>query len=257
MVFQVENPMWIGDGRVSANDLRAEFIDKEAHRIVETYGNHPSFALMSMGNEEGSGQDPFLGNLVRSLQANDPRHLYTSTSAPDNARRPDNYFVTAGPRWQNLRGDPRLNQYPPDTAFDYRQYVEKLDRPAVAHELGQWTVFPNLAEAREYTGPLQPRYLDIYRDAMERNGTLSDAEAFRQASGALDGGALQGRDRIQSAYARPDGFQLLGLTDWPGYGPAIDGILDTLGESKGLITPEAFRRFSSPTVPLLRLKKRT
>jgi len=257
LVLQVENPMWIGDGRVSADDRRTEFIAKEARRIVDTYGNHPSFALMSMGNEEGSGQDPFLGKLVRNLQEDDPRHFYTSTSAPDNARRPDNYFVSAGPEWKNLRGDPRFEKNPPDTAFDYRQYVEKLDRPIVAHELGQWTVFPNLAEAREYTGPLQPRYLDIYRAALERNGTLSEAEAFRQASGALMVALY--KEEIESNLRTPGltGFQLLGLTDWPGFGPAFDGILDTLGESKGLITPEAFRRFTSPTVPLVRLKKRT
>jgi hypothetical protein len=257
LMLQVENPMWIGDGRVSADDKRTEFIGTEAHRIVNTYGNHPSFALMSMGNEEGSGQDPFLGKLVRSLQEDDPRHLYTSTSAPDNMRRPDNYFVSAGPEWKNLRGDPRFEKDPPDTTFDYRQYVEKLDRPVVAHELGQWTVFPDLAEAHEYTGPLQPRYLDVYREALERNGMLSEAEAFRQASGALMVALY--KEEIESNLRTPDmtGFQLLGLTDWPGFGPAFIGMLDTLGESKGLITPEAFRRFSSPTVPLVRLKKRT
>jgi hypothetical protein len=257
LVFQVENPMWIGDGRVSADDKRTEFIGTEAHRIVDTYGNHPSFGLMSMGNEEGSGQDPFLGNLVRSLQRDDPRHLCTSTSAPDNMRRPDNYFVSAGPEWKNLRGDPRFEQNPPDTAFDYGQYVEKLDRPIVAHELGQWTVFPDLAEARKYTGPLQPRYLDTYRAALERNGILSEAEAFRQASGAFMVALY--KEEIESNLRTPGltGFQLLGLTDWPGFGPAFIGVLDTLGESKGLITPEAFRRFSSPTVPLVRLKKRT
>lgn len=257
LILQVENPMWIGDGKVSADDRRTEFIRTEAHRIVDTYGNHPSFGLMSMGNEEGSGQDPFLGKLVRSLQEDDPRHLYTSTSAPDNMRRPDNYFVSAGPEWKNLRGDPRFEKNPPDTSFDYRQYVEKLDRPVVAHELGQWTVFPNLAEARKYTGPLQPRYLDIYREALERNGTLSEAEAFRLASGALMVALY--KEEIESNLRTPGltGFQLLGLTDWPGFGPAFIGVLDTLGESKGLITPEAFRRFSSPTVPLVRLKKRT
>lgn len=257
MVLQVENPMWIGDGRVSADDRRTEFIGTEAHRIVDTYGNHPSFALMTMGNEEGSGQDPFLGKLVRSLQQDDPRHLYSSTSAPDNMRRPDNYFVSAGPGWQNLRGDPRLEKNPPNTSFDYRQYVEKLDRPVVAHEVGQWTVFPDLAEAREYTGPLQPRYLEIYRAALERNGLLGEAEAFRQASGALMVALY--KEEIESNLRTPGltGFQLLGLTDWPGFGPAFIGVLDTLGESKGLITPEAFRRFCSPTVPLLRLKKRT
>jgi hypothetical protein len=257
LVFQVENPMWMGDGRVSADDRRTQFIDKEAHRIVDTYGNHPSFALMSMGNEEGSGQDPFLGNLVRSLQADDPRHFYTSTSAPDNFRRPDNYFVSAGPEWKNLRGDPRFEQYPPDTAFDYRQYVDKVDRPIVAHELGQWTVFPDLNEARKYTGPLQPRYLDIYREALQRNGLLGEAEAFRQASGAFMVALY--KEEIESNLRTPGltGFQLLGITDWPGFGPAFTGVLDTLSESKGLIAPEAFRRFSSPTVPLVRLKKRT
>lgn len=257
LVFQVENPMWIGDGRVSADDKRTEFIGTEARRIVDTYGNHPSFALMTMGNEEGTGQDPFLINLVRSLQQVDPRHFYSTTSAPDNMRRPDNYFVSAGPEWKNLRGDPRFEKNPPDTKFDYRQYVEKLDRPVVAHELGQWTVFPNFAEAHEYTGPLQPRYLDSYREALERNGLLSQAEAFRQASGALM--VVLYKEEIESNLRTPGltGFQLLGLTDWPGFGPAFIGVLDTLSESKGLITPEAFRRFSSPTVPLVRLKKRT
>ena len=96
LILQVENPMWIGDGRVSADDRRTEFIRTEAHRIVDTYGNHPSFGLMSMGNEEGSGQDPFLGKLVRSLQEDDPRHLYTSTSAPDNFRRPRQLFRFGG-----------------------------------------------------------------------------------------------------------------------------------------------------------------
>jgi hypothetical protein len=52
------------------------------------------------------------------------------------------------------------------------------------------------------------------------------------------------------------GFQLLGLTDFPGFGPAFVGLLDTLSKSKGLITPGEFRRFCSPTVPLLRLRRR-
>jgi len=257
LILQVENPMWIPDGRVSANALRTGFIRQEAEAIVDTYGNHPSFGLMTMGNELGSALDVFLRNLVQSLQARDPRHLYTSTSAPDNMLRPDDYFVSAGPRWQNLRGDPRLEANPPDTDFDYRQYVKKLDRPIVAHELGQWTVFPDFSEAHSYTGSLQPRYLDLYREALERNGMFDQAEAFRQASGAL---MLElYKEEIESNLRTPGltGFQLLGLTDWPGFGPAFIGVLNTLAESKGLITPQAFQRFCGPTVPLLRLKKRT
>ena len=114
LILQVENPIWIGDGTVSANALRTEFIRQEAEAIVDTYGNHPSFGLMTMGNELGSGLDVFLGNLVRSLQSHATRAIFTtSTSAPDNMCRPDDYFVSAGPRWQNLRGDPRLERNSP------------------------------------------------------------------------------------------------------------------------------------------------
>ena len=129
LILQVENPMWIPDGRVSANVLRTGFIRQEAEAIVDTYGNHPSFGLMTMGNELGSALDVFLRDLVQSLQTRDPRHLYTSTSAPDNLLRPDDYFVSAGPRWQNLRGDPRLEANPPDTDFDYQQYVRQARPP--------------------------------------------------------------------------------------------------------------------------------
>jgi Glycosyl hydrolases family 2, sugar binding domain len=258
MLFQVENPLWIPDGRVSADDERTEFIRDEAHRIVDTYGNHPSFALMSMGNEEGSGQDEFLGELVRSLQDRDPRHLYTSTSAPDNIHRPDNYFVSAGPAWTNLRGDPRLENDAPDTNVDYSEYVRNaaIDRPVIAHEVGQWTVFPNFDERKDYNGPLQPRYFKMYSKALARTGLTPQAERFRQSSGQLTVALY--KEEIEAILRTPDvaGFQLLGLTDFPGFGPAFIGILDTLSKSKGLITPEEFRRFCGPTVPLLRLNRR-
>ncbi len=258
MLFQVANPMWIPDGRVSADDERTEFIRDEAHRIVDTYGNHPSFALMSMGNEEGSGQDPFLSELVRGLQDRDPRHLYTSTSAPDNIHRPDNYFVSAGPRWTNLRGDPRLENFPPNTNVDYEKYIRQaeIDRPVIAHEVGQWTVFPNLKEDKEYDGPLQPRYLALYRQALARTGLTQHADQFLHASGQLT--VTLYKEEIEALLRTPDvaGFQLLGLTDFPGFGPAFIGVLDTLSKSKGLIAPKEFCRFCGPTVPLLRLEKR-
>jgi hypothetical protein len=258
MLFQVANPLWIGDGRVSADDERTEFIRDEARRIVDTYGNHPSFALMSMGNEEGSGQDPFLGELVRSLQDRDPRHFYTSTSAPDNVRRPDNYFVSAGPHWTNFRGDPRFENDAPNTSLDYEAYVRQagIDRPVIAHEVGQWTVFPDFEERKDYVGPLQPRYFDLYREALTRTGLMGQAERFRQASGQLTVALY--KEEIESLLRTPDvsGFQLLGLTDFPGFGPAFVGILDALSKTKGLIIPEEFRRFCSPTVPLLRLDRR-
>ena len=61
LILQVENPMWIGDGRISANALRTEFMRQEAEAIVDTYGNHPSFGLMTMGNGARLGLGPVPG----------------------------------------------------------------------------------------------------------------------------------------------------------------------------------------------------
>ena len=52
-----------------------------------------------------------------------------------------------------------------------------------------------------------------------------------------------------------DGFHLNGLMDYPGEGIALIGMLDAMGDSKGLITPEHFRRFCSETVALAAIKE--
>lgn len=256
MLLQIENPLWIGDGRVSADSARADFIRSEANRIVDTYGNHPSFALMSMGNELGDGLDPFLYDLVEQLQKKDPRRFYTSTSAPDNALRPDDYFVSAGAQGKRLRGDPRLEQNSPNTDFDYREHLAGLDRPTIAHEIGQWTVYPDLNEGRKYSGPQQPRYLEIYRQSAEKNNLAGQLDAFRAASGQLMVSLY--KEEIESILRTPGiaGFQLLALAGWPGFGPAFTGVLDPLNDSRELITPASFRRFNNSTVVLLKMNKR-
>ena len=51
-MFQVELPLWTMDAPHFGQDpTRDQFIADELKRILDTYGNHPSFALMAMGNE--------------------------------------------------------------------------------------------------------------------------------------------------------------------------------------------------------------
>jgi hypothetical protein len=52
------------------------------------------------------------------------------------------------------------------------------------------------------------------------------------------------------------GFQVVEARDFPGEGGAMIGWLDAFWDSKGLISPEEFRRFCSETVCLLRMPKR-
>lgn len=256
MLLQVENPLWIAGGRVSADSARADFIRSEANRIVDTYGNHPSFALMSMGNELGDGLDLFLFDLVEQLQKKDPRRFYTSTSSPGNLLRPDDYFVSAGANGKRLRGDPRLEQDTPNTAFDYREHLAGLDRPTIAHEIGQWTVYPDLNEGRKFTGSREPRYFELYRQSAEKNNLSGQLDSFRAASGKHMVSLY--KEEIESILRTPGiaGFQLLALADWTGFKPAFTGVLDALNDSRELITPASYRRFNNSTVVLLKMNKR-
>ena len=88
----------------------------ETERILRAYGNHPSFCLLSHGNEPPGGQEKYLGEWVRHWQKLDPRRVYTSGSGwpaiPEN-----DYHVTPSPRIQASGAGPgsRVNARPPET----------------------------------------------------------------------------------------------------------------------------------------------
>lgn len=240
-LLQIEAPQWVFD--VGKDPPRDRFIEQEVLRILSTYGNHPSFGMLCMGNEL-QGDKSFLKHLVELGQNVDRRHLYTSSTAwsfNDN----DDYNVAV---IRGLSG--------PGTEHDFRAADASSRVPIVSHEVGQWTIYPNLAEIPKYTGVLRPRNFERIRDDLAARHMLDQAPAFTLATGKLM--ALLYKDEIEGLLRTPKhaGFQLLDLHDFPGQGTALVGILDPFWDSKDLITPKEFRGFCGPTVPLLRLKKR-
>ena len=256
-MLQVETPLWVGNA-VDADPKRAEFIQAEVDRILDCYGHHPAFCMLSMGNELllGGADSTWLQKLVDHCRQKDPRHQYTCCTSPYDARRNDDYFVSHFGPGGALRGAGRLNSDRPSTDFDYSRAIAGADRPIIAHELGQWAMYANFEEIPKYTGPLKPRNFEVYRESLARHGMLDEAEAFRKSSGELI--VRLYREEIEDCLRTPGlpGFQLLDVHDFPGQGTALVGMLDPFWDSKGLITPEAFRRYCSPTVPLLRMSRR-
>ena len=253
--YQVEVSAWSDVGDDPALD---RWIYQEADRMLREYGNHPSFLLMPYGNEPlGKNSDAFLAGFVAHYRARDPRRLYTSGSGwPQLAA--NQFHVTPLPRiqgWgQGLAS--RINARPPETRTDYRDFVRTHAVPVISHEIGEWCAYPDFSEIPRYTGYLKPRNFEIFRDFLEASGQGSEAKGFVRASGALQ--VLCDKEDIESALRTPGfgGFQLLGLTDFPGQGTAPVGVLDALWEPKGYVGPRAFRRFCGPTVPLARLDRR-
>jgi hypothetical protein len=256
-MYQVECAAWTSVGVTEDTD---KFIGDETERIARAYGNHPSFCLLSHGNEPGGGvkANKFLATWVAHWKQKDPRRLVTAGSGWP-AIPESQYHVTPAPRIQAWGGGlaSRVNARPPETTTDYREFVEKYpNTPIISHEIGQWCAYPNFDELGKYTGVTRARNFEIFRDTLRKNHMLDQARDFLLASGKLQ--TLLYKEEIESALRTPGmgGFELLDLHDFPGQGTALVGVLDPFWESKGYVTPEEYRRFAGETVPLARMGKR-
>lgn len=236
-----------------------QWVYAETDRILAAHGNHPSFMLMTHGNEPGGGEarDAFLAAYVRHYRDRDARRLWTAGSGwpsiDDNQ-----YHVTPTPRIQGWSQElkSRINNRPPETETDYRDFIGKYPVPVISHEIGQWCVYPNLDETSKYTGYLKARNFGIFADRLRDNGLYDHARDFLKASGRLQ--VLCYKEDIESALRTHGmgGFQLLGLQDFPGQGTALVGVVDPFWDDKGYVTAAEYRRFCAPTVVLARMKTR-
>lgn len=254
--FQVEGPFNCEIGSGTPVD---EYLPAELDRILDTYGNHPSFVLMAHGNEpQGPGKEALLAKEVSRWKQKDARHRYTAGSGwpmlPENE-----YHCNHNPRLQ-LWGEglqSRINSVPPNTHNSFDYLYETYDRPMLIHEMGQWCVYPDFGEISKYTGLLKPKNFEIFRDFLEAGSMGHLADAFHMASGKLQ--VICYKEEIEHTLRTQDcaGFQLLDLMDYSGQGTSLVGVLDAFRDPKKYIDADAWRRFCSETVPLARFKQRT
>ena len=255
--LQVELPTWTKSlGRRDVQD----FLTKEYDRIVSEYGNHPSFCMLSCGNEHDRAYD-YLNSLLRHMKATDPRHIYTNATYSMGAGHKgypepeDEYMVTTRTYLGQVRGQEYLNREEPDFTHDFSCAMAGYDLPMISHEVGQYSVYPRLSEIDKYTGVLEPLNFMAVRDALQEKGLLDKAEDYTTASGRLS--ALLYKEECERILKTPDlsGYQLLGLQDFSGQCTALVGLLDAFWDDKGLVSPEWFRQCCAPVVPLARFCK--
>ena len=246
----------------------------ELQRVLETYGNHPSFCMLSLNNEAFSHNEE-TRELLDIARKSDPRHLYTCTSHPVSLTCTDDFYVSA---WGSEKQDAwpfskrivgitwgggdvvtssRFNLAAPETYSDFRSEIAGISAPVLAHEMGQWAMFPDLSETEVYNkGVLRnTNYERIGRVIAER-GLQPYTADMALASGRFS--ALLYKEEIESVMRTPSygGFQLLGLNDYQGQYISIVGILNDLWKPKGLVEPSEHRNYCNAVVPLLRMKKR-
>lgn len=254
MFFQVELPLWTMDApQFGKHAVRDKFIADELERILESYGNHPSFALMAMGNES-SGTLDALVSIGRKV---DNRRLYRCENG--NIEEKGDYIEEggrgiAGPRtnWDRWNA---IGWIAGGTENDEIK-LKRNSLPVFLHEVGQWSMYPDFELATKFTGTTRAYFYDSFQASLKKHQMLDQAKSFAQASGKFS--VLLYKEEIEASFRSfpIGGFQILEARDYPGQGVAIVGWLDAFWDSKGLITPTEFRHFCDSTVCLLRMPKR-
>jgi hypothetical protein len=246
-----------------------DFAKREGELIFRHYGNSPSFALFTLGNELGMNDG--MAEMVayyktinsRALYAHGSNIMHWNPTLPEG----DDFWVIGKLNKEDkpLRGSfayhdypkPHIEKRPPSTMVDYAHTIDGVPVPMIGHETGQFQVSPDFREIEQFTGVLEARNYELFRERLEAAGMLDQAHDFFEASGAL--AAICYREDIEAALRTREmgGFQLLDLQDFPGQGTALVGLLNVFMESKGIIKPEKWREFCSETVPLFRMEKYT
>lgn len=263
--FQAELPLWgsIRRRNVELND----FLVNEARMTLDFLGNHASFTMFGLGNEL-NGDVTLMREWLDEFRKQDSRHLYSFGSNNNlgwnGPQEGEDYFTTCrvggGPGYSthvrssfafvDAEQGGILNNTRPNTRADYSGAISKSPVPVIGHETGQFQIYPDYDEIQKYTGVLYPYNLEIFRDRLNENGLQDQADAFHDATGRFSVECYKADIEYSLRTRGLGGFQMLDLQDFPGQGSALVGILDAFMDSKGIVTPEEFRRFCAPVVPL-------
>ncbi|WP_462409329.1 glycoside hydrolase family 2 protein [Neobacillus sp. Marseille-QA0830] len=261
MLVQTELPHWspLYKDRAKQPDQDVhDFLVRELYRVIGSLNEHPSFVLLSPGNELISPQGhEQLNEVVRLCRELDSTRLYTDNTGfgrlPAHDREGDFYIPS-------LNAHPPLNNNfagTPNTFEDYNVVTMQEAKPILAHEHGQFTMYVRPQEAEKYKGVLRPHWLETTMATLEKKELLGRIEEFIEASGTLQARAYKENIERARRTSGLSGIQLLDIRDFPGQGHATTGVLDVFWDNKGTISPEKFRSFNDEVVILMRSLNRT
>ncbi len=273
MLMQPELSHWNPRDAFEQEESFAYYRD-ELTRVILQLANHPSFVMLTLGNELCTGElgrrrmDALLA-LARSL---DPTRLYANASnAHYGALGCDlnSDFYTSERYFEekiratcaNMQGP--LNHIYANAKLNYSSVIKKIHetypRPVFSFEVGQYEVLPDFAEIDEFQGITRADNLALIR-AKVREANLEAEWPLRvEASGELS--RLCYRAEIEAALLSEgmSGISLLSLQDFTGQGTALVGMMNSHLKPKPypFAAPERFESFFRACLPLVMLNRFT
>ncbi len=259
MLLQPELSNW-NPKDAFATEESIRYYRTELTAILKTYANHPSFVMLTLGNElqaRGEGRDR-MQNLVRTAKQLDPTRLYANGSntfyGEEGCDQESDFYTSQSCKdvvirgtFSGMRGYINENYPSADHTYDaaMAEIRKSYTKPVFSFEVGQFEVLPDFGELESFQGISDPVNLKLIRKRVEERGLLPVWKKYVEATGELS--LLAYREEIEAAMRTRElsGISLLGLQDFPGQGTALVGMMNSHMEPKPypFARPERFKEF--------------
>lgn len=279
MMMQPELSHWNPKNAFEADDSY-EYYQKELKQTILWLANHPSFVMLTFGNELWTGE---LGHhrmdlMVELAHSVDTTRLYANGSNPHYGNigcDAASDFYTSQKYFEHpLRGtfagqipgkgiEGYINNDYPSATVSYDESMKHLretyKKPVFSFEVGQFEVLPDFGELEEFHGISDPVNIRLIQEKADKLGLLDNWDAYVKATGEIS--RIGYREEVEAAIRTEDmsGISLLGLQDFPGQGTALVGMINSHMQSKpfDFAKPERFASFFRAQLPLVALPKYT
>lgn len=246
---------WMSEGDELGNGKSVDaFVQRELKAIADAYGNSPCFLSLTLGNELGNSNFQTMEQWIAAHKKYDPRALCYASSAR-KLTAADDFSLSHVVPGKGLAREKLL----PRTDWDYESIYAASTIPTVAHEIGQWPVYPIWDELLSpFTGTMRPWNLSRHYDTAVKKGTLRFQREYHMASAKLN--RLIYKEEVESFLRTPScaGLQLLEVQDYTGQAEALVGWRDPFYALKtGFRGLKPFATVWGPVAYLARLPKFT
>ena len=242
--------------------------------IIRTLANHPSFVMLTLGNELQTKElgRTRMNSLVRLAKNMDDTRLYANGSnafyGEEGCDADSDFYTSQSCHEVKIRGTfsgmkGYINENYPSADHDYDMAMESIreqyKKPVFSFEVGQFEVLPDFDELNMFRGVSLPVNLELIKQRVEERGLADEWKEYVEATGELS--RLAYREEIEAAMRTRElsGISLLGLQDFPGQGTALVGMMNSHLEPKpyAFANPAEFRKFFKECMPLVKLGRYT
>lgn len=246
----------------------------ELEQVILHLANHPSFVMLTLGNELHAGElgHQRMDELLDMARFLDNTRLYANASNDHYGQRgcdlKSDFYTAMRHRREELRLTSEgmigpLNHRYPDEQLDYSKTIGQIrtyyEKPVFSFEVGQYEILPDFDELKDFQGVTRPANLERIRHNVIEKGMEDLWHRQIEASGELS--LLCYRAEVEAALRTEamSGISLLGLQDFPGQGTALVGMLNSHLNPKpyAFAQPERFHAFFRDILPLVMLEKYT